>query len=204
MYGAITGWAVTVDWQAWATFAQALSIFAAAAVAGRTAQQVYWEKSASRQIEVAEEALSIALQATSVFQELRSPLSKIPEEDLELSYGDRLGKDMQRRLDANRPYFNNYFQLVPRVRAYFGADADTAFRIIGELRSEFVSAVNTYVGISGEANRDKELKNMMREAQETMWRIKPDSFDARLEQSQQVLESLLSPYLRKPKQFSIF
>lgn len=197
-------WAQTVDWQAWAIFAQAAAIFAAAFVAGRTAQQVYWERAARRQNEVAEEALSIILQATSVFQELRNLLSYGSEDDRDLSHSDQVRKMFQERLKNNKEFFSAYFQLVPRVRAFFGSEAETHFKIVGTLRNEFVGAVNSYTILSEERERSEELNTLLAKARETIWFVKPGSFEERLEAAQVGLESLLSPFLRPPKRINPF
>lgn len=164
MYDTIVSWAVTVAWQAWAMFAQAGAIFGAALVALRTARKILFERSLHRMSDVAEKALALTYQAEDTFRNLRNPMSYLSQEDLKKSFRERHAKEYQGRLDRSKAFFEECYDTLPVVRAYFGSDVAKNFREILLLRNRLIASIQSYLDLSEEDVRSDDLKSLLSRA----------------------------------------
>ncbi|WP_417497865.1 hypothetical protein [Maricaulis sp.] len=189
-------WACQIDWQAWATFANAVAIGVGILIARQAVSRIWIERSAIRKSEVAEEALSNLYEAQDVFEFLRNPFSRSAVEDLKEPIQLRAAKTVYSRLDAQRDFFDKARTTAPKVRALFGAAAHDHYETIFVLRNKIANAAQNYVDFAGDPP-DDEIREIMKDIRRTLYaREKDDPISGDINDAIQAAEKIFLPILR--------
>jgi hypothetical protein len=195
-----------------------LAIGAGIIVARETFRRWQDEKVASRQIEIAEEALAEAYEAEIVFDDIRSPFSSSSEgESRTKALADQSRyetEDDKRRRDNNHIPFErlnrhqSYWEKLSKtrvlVKAYFGADCQEIFDGLFKLRHKFILAANNKAIFSdgladGAQGKDRvDYLANIRLAEKTIWKISPDDdFSKELVATTAAIEAAFAPLVRR-------
>lgn len=145
-------WAQTVDWQAWAMFAQAAAIGGAAIVAKVTFDDWRRQLVFKRQFELAEQALIAFDEAAGALKDARNPIS-VPEEldraEHELDHDNpdqrlRTAQVIVGRLTDRQVYWDRISALRSPLRIHFGKEISDAFVVPLRAAYEVRSAAKFY------------------------------------------------------------
>lgn len=189
-------WAWQIDWQAWATFANAVAIGIGILVARQEVSRIWIERSAIRKAEVAEEALSNLYEAQDVFKTLRNPFSRSPIEDLKEPVQLRVARITYSRLDTERAFFEKARAIAPKVRALFGPAAYDHYKTIFDVRNKIANAAQNYVDFAGDPP-DPEMRDILKDIRRTLYAIGDDDpISGEINNAVEAAEKLFLPILR--------
>jgi hypothetical protein len=131
MSGFVT-WAQTVDWQAWAMFAQAAAIAVAAWWARSSISSFLEQKSASRRFDLAVQALRISYRAEESLRSIRlRPPPNIfgsiglNEEDVFIEHSMKIANDS---IQMKNAFFAEIDEIAPELTIYFDRSLSEALR----------------------------------------------------------------------------
>jgi len=208
MYDNIVSWAVTVDWQAWAMFAQAAAIFGAAWLARDTFQTWRAQQAFIRKREIAEAALTAFHEGTKAISEIRdgrtdelelsAAKSKVPE-----GVSDQKSQHMQHalvtldRIKTRRATFDRIQGLQASVFVLFGQS--TADSLIDPYKAaqEINSAANMLLNFDMTDEFTGKMYNRIWKGYGTVDAEERDKVTRRLEESQKNLSDALSSYVHE-------
>jgi len=187
-----------VDWQAIALILNAAAIAFAAVYASKTAASILKERSATRYSELAEEALVATYKAISAIEEIRNPIEISTRNEAKLPYSERVYNSFKARIDNASQYFDEIQEVRPKVRAFFGEEADANLLEIVKIRGKIILAVETIIGMSegGLTNYDEEDLDMIKKARAIAYSGSNGKFDKSIEDTKNKLEAIFVPVIR--------
>jgi len=197
-------------WDQLAAFATPAAIVFAAVIAKRSVREWRQERLDARQSEVAEQALSLAYQASEVFNRIRSVGGFVGEGSSRKPEADETPEDKQRRdLDfvpieriANEArFFEQVVEIRPRVDALFGKGQAEPFNEFLRIRWEIIGAARALSQLRRRTHfRTEEQEEKHREQMEKYERIvwcwpENDPFAKDLKKAVASIEKLAAPLL---------
>lgn len=164
-----------------------------------------------RQIEVAEEALSLVYESEDVFNSIRSPLvtsneyaERVPETNEtkdEISRRNTYYATIK-RINAFRPYFERVSKIYPVYRAVFGKSTSAPLREIFLIRNEIIISAEMLADRRDIGEEDQATKDMYRKQRENIWAAgtknseDPSSIENRIKKLTAELEAQATPLLK--------
>lgn len=128
MYDNIVSWAVTVDWQAWAMFAQAVAILAAAWWAKGSIKDFVSQRRAARKIEIAKTTLRLAYTAQDRVRAYR--LSPPVNEMMGVSFNANEDPRLIEIKKINHEIFAEIDHIAPDTTIFFGSELTDTLRTL--------------------------------------------------------------------------
>lgn len=201
--------------QAWAGFAGAIALVAAAWIGSHTFGSWLRQRQTERQLDAGERILTLVYRAQDVFRTIRSP-AQWPDEidkaeqslqegypNLELEPEEkrrrlRLAQIMLARIADKNEYWKEFWELVPIARVHFGEEFEQTLRTIWVQRARISSAAMTYPNIDPERNLE-----FYRRCEDDFWdgvghAGGPDEIAAALEDLVAQANAVILPTLRPP------
>ncbi|MBI1181122.1 MAG: hypothetical protein GC201_11230 [Alphaproteobacteria bacterium] len=162
-------WVCGVDWVAIASLLNAAAIVGAAYLAKQSFEKWQVQRIATRESEVAEEALSLAYEGEEVFRSIRSPMQRVSID--ESGNIDTL-KNYIERMNRNEEYFKRLFEILPRIRAVLGEECYIAVRVFVEVRGDILGSLEMYADL-GESGKSDKLsqneKDLLKKCRADIW-----------------------------------
>jgi hypothetical protein len=207
-----------IDWAAtgamltgWGTLGSGLAIVGAAFLGRRALQDVRLQKTAEREIEHAERALTAIYKVESSLSSIRSPMStaqELAEARAELegmaSFAAMPQRERDRYVQANVFYqrirfyqadYDEALSVMPFVRAYFGQEVEKALRDLTHCRHMVRVYADAYARDHGrDPNHSEKIESIIWETGAPD--IVDDPVASKAKEALKVLEDALLPVIR--------